>query len=398
MIHVLMVADGRSPITLGWIRMVQSQHIQVSLITTFPCRKPEGVEQMFVVPVAFAWISGRGTKSRTASSSSDSRQMGLFKQGFTQARHILGPLTLPFYAKSFQKIVKQVNPDVVHALRIPFEGMLASYTSHKIPLITSIWGNDLTLHASASLAMRQFTLRCLRRSDGLQADVQRDIRLAVRWGFHANRPSLVVPGGGGIDLEKMRRIPSLDSRFTKGVPKDTRLIVNPRGLRLYVRNDIFFEAIQPVVRVHPEAYFVCPAMVGRSEAEKWVEKYGLETNVRLLPTLTQAQLWGLFKKAEITVSISTHDGTPNTLLEAMAQGCLPIVGDLDSLREWITPGVNGSLVPYDNPQLLAEAIIQALEAPDFRKNAAKINKALIEERADVHKVGEQVLAFYQQLV
>ena len=88
-----MVADGRSPITLGWIRMVQSQHIQVSLITTFPCRKPEGVEQMFVVPVAFAWISGRGTKSRTASSSSDSRQMGLFKQGFTQAQSsILSPV------------------------------------------------------------------------------------------------------------------------------------------------------------------------------------------------------------------------------------------------------------------------------------------------------------------
>ena len=33
-----------------------------------------------------------------------------------------------------------------------------------------------------------------------------------------------------------------------------------------------------------------------------------------------------------------HDGTPNTLLEGMACGCLPVAGDLDSIREWLKPG------------------------------------------------------------
>jgi hypothetical protein len=218
MTHVLIVADGRSPITLGWIRMAQAQDIRVSLVTTFPCRRPDGVEQMFTVTVAFGWASGRGTKSRAANSSTDSRQMGMFKQGFAQARHLLGPLTLPFYRKTFQKIVGQVNPDVVHALRIPYEGMLASYTPRKRPLVMSIWGNDLTLHAPTTPAMRQFTRRCLHRTDALLADVQRDIHLAALWGFRANRPSLVVPGGGGIDLAKMRRCTRLDPKFTKGIP------------------------------------------------------------------------------------------------------------------------------------------------------------------------------------
>ena len=44
----------------------------------------------------------------------------------------------------------------------------------------------------------------------------------------------------------------------------------------------------------------------------------------------------------MTVSPSTHDGTPNTLLEGMACGSFPIVGDLESLREWIEPGLTGS--------------------------------------------------------
>jgi hypothetical protein len=35
----------------------------------------------------------------------------------------------------------------VHALRIPFEGMLGSYTPAGIPFVAATWGNDLTLHA-----------------------------------------------------------------------------------------------------------------------------------------------------------------------------------------------------------------------------------------------------------
>lgn len=396
--HILIVADGRSPITLGWIRMLQAQKIRVSLVSTFPCRKPDGVQQMSVVPVAFGWAARPGNHSKESSSKADSRQRGLFKRGLSQARHLLGPFTLPFYRKMFRNIVERVNPDIVHALRIPFEGILATYTPRKKPLVTSIWGNDLTLHAQATLTMRRLTRRCLHCSDALLADTERDIRLARVWGFHLNRPSLVAPGGGGIDLQRMRRSIRVDPKFLQGIPKDARLIVNPRGLRLYVRNDIFFEAIKPVVRFHRKAFFVCPAMENREEAEQWVEKWGLQKYVKLLPLLTQTQLWGLFKKSEITVSISTHDGTPNTLLEAMAQGCLPIAGDLEPLREWITPGVNGSLVPYDNPRLLAEAIVQALDNRDFCASAARMNQALVAEKAEMGKVGRNILAFYKQII
>ena len=44
---------------------------------------------------------------------------------------------------------------------------------------------------------------------------------------------------------------------------------------------------------------------------------------------------------------------PEAILEAMALGCFPIAGDIESVREWITPGVNGILVdPYTVPFLV----------------------------------------------
>jgi glycosyltransferase involved in cell wall biosynthesis len=40
----------------------------------------------------------------------------------------------------------------------------------------------------------------------------------------------------------------------------------------------------------------------------------------------------------------------------MACGCYPVVGDIESLREWITPGVNGSLIDPGDVKALRMAV------------------------------------------
>jgi glycosyltransferase involved in cell wall biosynthesis len=105
----------------------------------------------------------------------------------------------------------------------------------------------------------------------------------------------------------------------------------------------------------------------------------------------------LFRQAQVVVSPTTHDGTPNTLLEAMACGCFPVVGDIESLREWITPGENGLLVTPDDPRALAGAIVQALETPALRASAAAYNQRLVAERAEYKQGMRRVEDFYQEL-
>ena len=68
-----------------------------------------------------------------------------------------------------------------------------------------------------------------------------------------------------------------------------------------------------------------------------------------------------FRRAQIVASPSLHDGTPNTLLEGIACGCFPVAGDLESIREWITPKENGLLFDPKDPQSIAAALISALE-------------------------------------
>jgi glycosyltransferase involved in cell wall biosynthesis len=82
----------------------------------------------------------------------------------------------------------------------------------------------------------------------------------------------------------------------------------------------------------------------------------------------------------------------------MACGCFPVVGDIESMREWITDGLNGLLVDASDEKMVADAIARALNEPILRSQAAKINLTLLEERADYTRNMQRVTEFYQNLI
>lgn len=189
-----------------------------------------------------------------------------------------------------------------------------------------------------------------------------------------------------------------DVRYQQGAEKEAIIIINPRGFRAYVRNDTFFRAIPIVLTQRPDIRFICPAMIDEAQAQKWVTEYRIASEVDLLPPQPRQKMADLFRKAQVTVSITTHDGTPNTLLEAMACGCFPIAGDIESIREWITPGVNGLLVNPLDPTALARAILTAISQPELRQQARERNLQLVRERAEYQQVMRVAEEFYTSVV
>ncbi len=405
--NILLVADGRSPNTRSWVKALVSLGHQLTLISTYPSAPIEGVEADLCMPVAFSSMAGSGAGVGAVPVQGQQRAgrkiLSSFRSVFMAGRYHLGPITLKYYGPRYRWLVSRMKPDLVHALRIPFEGMLAAYTPPGIPLAVSIWGNDLTLHAGGSGAMSALTRRVLARADALLADASRDVRLAQTWGFASQKPALVVPGSGGIDLVEIEQVrqaysPQQVESLVSGLAPGAPLVINPRGFRTgSVRNDTFFAAIPLVLERHPEVTFACAAMAGQTEALRQVARLGLERKVCLLPLLSQTDLWSIFLRASLTVSISQHDGTPNSLLEAFALGCFPVAGDIESIREWITPGVNGLLVEPDKPSALAEAILTALDNPTLRRAAAEKNACLVKDRAEASLVRDRIEQLYQQM-
>ena len=396
MMHILLVADGRSAITAGWLRMLSGLDCQVSLVSTFPCDPPAEAELVAILPVGFSSLSGGQVRlSGTAADSGGwKRQLvGAFRPALLAARAWLAPMTLRKYQTRFMSIVNDIQPDLVHALRVPYEGMLAAVTPADIPFLVSIWGNDLTLHTRTSPLMASRTRQTLKRADGLLADAHRDVQLAKNWGLRGDTPTLVVPGNGGLDLNRIRDV-ILRRDLPFDLPTDRPLVVNPRGFRPgSVYQDTFFKSIPLVLEKIPNAFFVCTAMQGQFEAERWVSKLGIQDYVMLLPYLPQEQLWQLYARSKVYVSLSSHDGTPNTFLEALVCGCFPVVGDIESLREWLMDGENGLLVDPRDPQKAAQAIIAALSNDMWMMEVRKANQQMIADRADVYIIRSQISEF-----
>jgi glycosyltransferase involved in cell wall biosynthesis len=384
--RLLFIADGRSPIAQNWIRYFTERGDEVFLATTFDCDMVFPLKRLEFTPVAFS-----GTKKRNSNPNSGSAQtLGLR----TLIRQWLGPVTIPDSAHKLRAFIDEVQPELVHALRVPYEGMLAAQAysgglDAPPPLITSIWGNDFTLHAPSTPLMRYYTRKTMKTVDALHADCERDIRLAHTWGLSVEKPTLVTPGNGGIRSDVF--YPPLEA-------VKEPVIINPRGFRAYVNNEAFFKSIPLVLEKRADAKFICSTMARERQALKWIEELDIKHAVQLYPRLSHAEMADVFRKAQIVVSPAIHDGTPNSLLEGIACGCFPVAGDLESIREWITHGRNGLLVNPNDPQSIADGILLALQREDLRREAAGLNARIIFTRAEYGMNMKKVGEFYESIL
>ena len=387
--RLLFVTDARSPISQNWMRFFANRGDEIYIATTFQSADMDfPVQRMEFTPVAFS--SAKKQSSRPGSASS--RTLGLR----TLIRQWLGPLTIPRSAKKLRAFIQEVQPDIIHAMRVPYEGMLTAYalrlhssqrsSFRSARFIVSIWGNDFTLHAPSTPLMGWFTRMTMSKVDALHADVERDIRLAKEWGFSEANVSLVIPGNGGIRSDVFYQPKELVTN---------PIIVNPRGIRPYVRNDMFFKSIPLVLAKRSDARFLCTGMQGAAQVMEWIRELKIEHAVELLPLIPHTEMGDVFRRAQLVVSPAIHDGTPNSLIEGMACGCFPVAGDLESIREWITNGQNGLLVNPNDPQSIADAILLGLERKDLRRNAAGLNAKIISAKAEYVGNMEKVRKFYE---
>jgi hypothetical protein len=389
--RVLLVADMRSPTTWGWVDAIRSAGVVVLGADGLPLPEHR--------PLNTTGEGSRGLKQRLRSfGGATPRRL----RAIRKARRVAGPLLAPIMGRRIRRAVKRAKPDVVHGLRIPLEAMAALAACPRgLPLAVSIWGNDLTLEASTSRLTGHATRRVLARTDLLFADCQRDINLAKSWGLRPTTPTAVLPGGGGIDLARLaEKDRTLRSPLSDLTGSGHRLVVNARGCRVYVRNEVLLEALSLLATdLDPRVRVVFVDSAHDTALRRSIERHPLGKRIVITGKCSLDEVFSLFRRAEVSVSITDHDGTPNSLLEAMVAGAIPVCGDLPSIREWVEPGRNGFLAAFNDPHAVADALRLALSLSDAERNSIKTeNSQIIEARAERRSTGKQAAEKYRELV
>ncbi len=128
-----------------------------------------------------------------------------------------------------------------------------------------------------------------------------------------------------------------------------------------------------------------PDAIEQRELDTWIDD-GLVNFLGKLNDVKPA-----IAASSIYVLPSYREGTPRTVLEAMAMGRPIITTDAPGCRETVIDGYNGYLVPVKAVEELAAAMERFIVNPALVIKMGKASRQLVEEKFDVNAVNQSML-------
>lgn len=288
-----------------------------------------------------------------------------------------------------------------HGLNINWRNLMTPVASaiaslgggNRRPWLYSSWGTDLDFWPEMSPAHKKGVAQVLPHCHFMTNECLRDALLARRFGFRGRFMGL-FPDYGGVDFEELERLGALPApQGRQGIFLKGRDVGCPGGDpvgRAMTAMDAFALAADALADV--PILIAQPSPNIRDRARE-LAQVGLQ--VRVLDHLPYDELLRVMASCSIFMALTSNDGLPSTLVEAMAMGLFPIHSDLEPIREWVRHGQNGLLVPHDDAQGTAQALRWALDNGDAVRRAGKENEALMREHMSFAAVRPAVIELYR---
>ncbi len=194
-----------------------------------------------------------------------------------------------------------------------------------------------------------YPLKYFRRCDHLVGNTRDIVRWIVAQGWPADRVTY-LPNFVG-DFASMAPA----SRAVLGVPDDAPLVLALGRLHAVKGFDILIRAMETVPGAH---LVIAGEGPERPALEALIASCRLGARVHLAGWRTD--VGPLLRSAQLFVSSSRHEPLGNMVLEAFSAGVPVVAAAAEGPRELITDGVDGVLVPIDDPAGLSRAIARVL--------------------------------------
>jgi glycosyltransferase involved in cell wall biosynthesis len=314
-----------------------------------------------------------------------------------------GPAQVLARMRELRKLVRRLQPDIVHAHNAWGPGWYGAATGRR-PFVIHAYGGDLLpeQYAGRPALQRSLTSWSCRRASRIVVTGQHMMKAAGQLGVTPEQLMLLPRG---VDLKRYR--PGLDTtdlRRRLGLEGASPIIVSPRyqvDETLY-NLDVVIEAFVAVRQRFPGA--VCVQLfdpkrtAGRARLEALARARGLDDGYRLVAAVDNDSMPLFYNLADVVVSVPSSDGFPVTVLEASACAAPLVVSDLPYCAEWFQQGRNGLIVPVRDAQALAAAVIDLCAHGDTRRQMGAAGRGLVEVRADYGRCMDELEVMYCDLL
>jgi glycosyltransferase involved in cell wall biosynthesis len=305
----------------------------------------------------------------------------------------LNPLALLRSYKAARALIRDERPDVILAYTIKpvIVAALAGRAEKVTTIVSLITGAGYAFTAGREL--RRLVSRiaasflywvALRRSDVVifqnpdDERLFRDLRLVPRSG------TTYVVNGSGVDLAQFSPVPLPNGIAFLMIAR----LLKDKGIREFAR------AAKRLKAAHPNVSLILvgdldpsPDSLSRTELDDLI-RCGIDYRGHLKdvrPAIADSSVYVL--------PSYYREGTPRSVLEAMAMGRAIITTNSPGCRETVRNGENGFLVQPRDADSLHAAMMRFVEEPSLALTMGRASRKLAEEKYDVRNVNASVLRY-----
>lgn len=198
----------------------------------------------------------------------------------------------------------------------------------------------------------------------------------------STRQPFAIVNGSGVDINHFSPAPLPKSLSFLMIAR----LLQDKGVREYVA------AAKQIKAIYPEIDFKLvgwvdtnPNSITKNELQQWVTA----GYIQFLGKLDDVR--ETIASSSVYVLPSYGEGTPRTVLEAMAMQRPIITTDVPGCRETVVSQENGLLIPVKDAYALAQAMIHFIKNPDEVVRMGANSRILVETKYDVRKVNQHIL-------
>jgi glycosyltransferase involved in cell wall biosynthesis len=219
------------------------------------------------------------------------------------------------------------------------------------------------------------------------------IRQTLIKGYHlAEDHVFSIPTGVDTDRFSLRP-PNLRLKKELGLPEEALVITLAAVLRAQKRHELVVAAAPAILKKYPQVRFL---FVGEGPRRTLIEEELRRHKMApfFLMTGHRDDIPEILSITDMGLITSQAEGVPQFLLQAMAMAKPMVATRVGGIPDIIEDGVNGLLIPPEDPEGLAQAVIRLLEDRTYGRQLGQTAAGLVEKKYTAQQMAEQIYQVY----